>query len=308
MARPIVSEASETGAKGVRIVDAIVHDELRWLFRSRERRDLGIDGEIELVDRQDEKRRGTGRLIAVQIKCGESFFSEEDDDAYVFRGDAKHLEYWADFSLPVLIVICHPETRVAYWVDFDPGAVVRLDKGWKILIPKRNRLDGASYELERIARRNRVDDVLDLSIQVWMHTSHAERVEFCGIFALPRDYHWYKHLMQIGDEAVMMHWLYARYGYFDITELEEVLRILPGNQVYAKTLYLCMVAESPNAFVFGDEWKALLDAHPDVKVIRLLFDRSWPQVGELGTDSHVTLEYYRGVPVYRETTKGEWVS
>lgn len=79
MARPVVTETSETGAKGVRIVDAIVHDELRWLFRPRERRDLGIDGEIELVDKQDEKRRGTGRLIAVQIKCGESFFSEEDD-------------------------------------------------------------------------------------------------------------------------------------------------------------------------------------------------------------------------------------
>lgn len=204
-------------------------------------------------------------------------------------------------------MICHPETRVAYWVDFDPGAVVRLDKGWKILIPKRNRLDGASYELECIARRNRVDDVLDLSVQAWMHASYADRVEFCGIFALPYDYHWYKHLLQIGNETVMMHWLYARYGHFDITELKEVLRHLPSNQTYAKTLHLCMVAESPNAFVFGDEWKALLDVHPDVKVIHLLFDGSWPQVGELGTDGHVTLEYDRGIPLYRQSTKGECV-
>jgi len=307
MARPVVTETSELGARGVRIVDAVVHEELCWLFRPRERRDLGIDGEIELVDNQDEKRRGTGRLIAVQIKCGESFFSEEDEDAYVFRGDPKHLEYWADFSLPVLIVICHPVTRAAYWVEFDPGVVVRLKKGWKILIPKRNRLENSIWELDRIARRNRMDDVIDLSIQAWLHTRHTERVEFCGIFALPRDFGWFQHLLDIGEETVMLHWLYARYGHFEITELKKVLQHLPENQVYAKTLHLCLVAETPDAFALGDEWKAVLDTQPDVRVSRLLFDRSWPRVGELGSDGLVTLEYDRGEPLYRQSPNGDWV-
>jgi len=38
--------------------------------------DLGIDAQIELVNPE---RRGTGRLIGAQIKCGESFFKETVD-------------------------------------------------------------------------------------------------------------------------------------------------------------------------------------------------------------------------------------
>lgn len=73
-------------------------------------------------------------------------------------------------------------------------------------------------------------------------------------------------------------------------------------------LYLCLVAETADAFTLGDELEAFLEGHPDVKVIRLLFDRRWPQVGELGADGHVTLEYDRGEPLYRVSKEGEWVS
>lgn len=307
MGRPVVTDESEFGAMGVRIVDTIVHDALHHLFRPRERRDLGIDGEIELVDESDEKRRGTGRLIAVQIKCGLSFFSEIDGDSYVYRGESKHLEYWSDFSLPVLIIICHPYTKEAYWSEFSHVAAERLDKGWKMSIPRRNRLQDASLELERIARRNHVDDVLDLAVQTWMHARHAERVEFCGLFEMPRDYHWYRHLVKVGNEQVMVHWVYARYGRFEVDEIANVLHYLPGNKAYGSRLILCLVGESAESFTPTAEAIQKLREADGVELVRLIYRKDWHSVGEYESDGNVTMEYRGGKPVYRETLAGDWV-
>jgi hypothetical protein len=68
---PIYAESEYCGDFGVRKTESIICDELHYLFRRLDKNDLGIDGEIEILS---EKNKGTGRLIAVQIKCGKSFF------------------------------------------------------------------------------------------------------------------------------------------------------------------------------------------------------------------------------------------
>jgi hypothetical protein len=77
-----------------------------WLFREQTTQDYGIDAHIEIV----EKERPTGKLIALQIKAGTSFFKEETADAYVFRTDEKHIAYWVGHSMPVAVVLFNPET------------------------------------------------------------------------------------------------------------------------------------------------------------------------------------------------------
>ena len=77
---PSYGEDSYLGDKGVRLVDRIVSDDLRWIFRDLRKADIGIDGQIEIVDK---KQRGTGRLLAVQIKCGTSYLSEVSDEGYI---------------------------------------------------------------------------------------------------------------------------------------------------------------------------------------------------------------------------------
>lgn len=305
MARPRVTDQSERGAQGVRIVDETVHKHLNHLFRPREKRDLGIDGEIELVDEIDDKRYGTGRLIAVQIKCGLSFFDETDGETYVYRGESKHLEYWSDFSLPVLIVICHPGTKDAYWTEFRHDAVERLDRGWKIRIPRSNLLREASYNLKTIARRNHVDDLIDLSIQAWMHARHTERVHFVGMFAAPRELHWYKHFVEIGGECVMLHWLYARYGRFETDEIRDVVRYLPGNRKnIASLLILCLVGESADSFILTKEATRILREAEGLEVVELIYNRDGHPVGhsigEYEADGSVSLEYQNGEVIYNE--------
>lgn len=226
-----------------------------------------------------------------------SFFTETEGDAYVYRGESKHLEYWSDFSLPVLIVICHPDTKEAYWTEFGHAAVERLEKGWKIRIPKTNRLQDARFHLERIARRNHVNEVLDLAVQAWIHASYAERVEFCGMSAMPRDYHWYHHLIKIGDEQVMVHWLYARYGQFEADEIRDVVRYLPGNKAYGSQLLLCLVGESTESFSLTTEANQMLSEAKDIKLIKLIYCKDWHSVGEYETDGSITFDYFGGKPI-----------
>jgi len=292
---PNVLKSAQTESLGVELVDRQVR-ELGHIFRPKTRTDIGIDGEIELLVAKGDDRQGTGRLIAVQIKAGPSYLENEVGDAYLYRGANKHLGYWIDHSIPVLILLCDLATDQVLWVEVTPGAITRHEKSWTILVPKANVLSEARWALVQIAERNRVDALVDLSVRAWFHASQPERVEFAGIRAMPRDYHWYRHLMRIGDRQVMLHWLYARYGVFELDELVETLRYLEGNASYGQELILCLVAESREAFAFPAGWQDLCSAHDKLRTVQLIFDRDWPEVGELRSGGELVLEYYKGRP------------
>lgn len=103
-----------------------------WLFREQTTHDYGIDAHVEIVADQ----RPTGKLIAIQIKTGTSFFAEETDNDFVFRTDDKHIAYWVGHSMPVVVVLFNPETKQAYWQHVSRETVESTGKGWKLLIPK----------------------------------------------------------------------------------------------------------------------------------------------------------------------------
>ncbi|MGC2946621.1 DUF4365 domain-containing protein [Burkholderia ambifaria] len=283
----------------MRLADSHISEDLGHIFRDKRKRDIGIDAELEFVERDERtsEKRGSGRLIALQIKCGLSYFKEVDGEFFVFRGEMKHLDYWLGHSLPVLILLCHPKERTVHWVEVTPSAVTRLSSGWKILVPKSNLLAEAKWKLEAIARRNLIDDVIDLSLRTWLHARYVERIEFASALAMPRDYHWYRHLVKIGDDQVMVHWLYARYGAFDIGELREVLRLLPDNLDYGRKFLLFLIAESDECFQFDDEWLSLCDAQIKFEIKRLIFDRNWPSIVEIMEDGRRVREFYKGEPV-----------
>ena len=108
-----------------------------WIEREQPISDFGIDMHIEIV--QD--NIPTGQIFALQIKSGMSYFKEESNDSFIYRGKKKHLDYWLSQSLPVLIVLYNPETKNSYWEFVNSSKVENLDKGWKIKIPKSNILD-----------------------------------------------------------------------------------------------------------------------------------------------------------------------
>jgi Domain of unknown function (DUF4365) len=68
--------------KGVRMVADAVADKLGWIFREQSHADLGIDAHVEII----KDGRGTGRLIALQIKSGPSWFRQKTDTGWVYHG------------------------------------------------------------------------------------------------------------------------------------------------------------------------------------------------------------------------------
>lgn len=118
-----------------------------WLFREQTTHDYGIDAHVEIV----EKERPTGRLIALQIKAGPSFFREEVEDAYVFRTDDKHIAYWVEHSMPVVLVLYNPETEQAYWQHVSRDTVETTGKKWKLNVSKISIFDEPDRYLKALA-------------------------------------------------------------------------------------------------------------------------------------------------------------
>lgn len=118
-----------------------------WLFREQTTHDYGIDAHLEIV----EDRRPTGKLIAVQIKSGSSFFKEETKDCFVFRTDDKHVAYWVGHSMPVVLVLFNPDTKQAYWQEISRQTVQSTGKQWRLDVPKNGMFEYPEVTLRRLS-------------------------------------------------------------------------------------------------------------------------------------------------------------
>lgn len=136
----------KTERLGVAILDRFFSQQ-GWLFREQTTHDYGIDAHVEIV----EGERPTGKLLALQIKSGASFFREEKEDSYVFRTDDKHVEYWIGHSMPVVLVLYNPEADTAHWRHVTKESAENTGKNWRIEVPKENVLADATRSLAFLA-------------------------------------------------------------------------------------------------------------------------------------------------------------
>ncbi|RAS57881.1 uncharacterized protein DUF4365 [Lentzea atacamensis] len=128
--------------RGLRAVADLVEDELEWIFRDQPVKDYGIDAHVE-IEADDELV--TGRLIALQIKSGKSWFAEESPDGWTFRPDADHIAYWLGHSLPVLVILVDTD-RTAYWQVVSTSTVTETKKAYKLTIPRSQRFDRSARD------------------------------------------------------------------------------------------------------------------------------------------------------------------
>lgn len=59
----------------------------------------------------------------------------------MFRGDKDHLDYWIEHSLPVLIILHDTESYQSYWQAIKIENVISTGKGWKIIVPQKQRIN-----------------------------------------------------------------------------------------------------------------------------------------------------------------------
>lgn len=127
----IVDEKHRKGRIGVSALQLIFEKNFQWLFREQPSNDFGIDAHVEIV----ESNKATGKLLALQIKSGESYFKEKEAIGYVYRGSGDHLNYWLNHSLPVIIILYNLEQDKAYWQVINIDNIIKTNKGWKLTIP-----------------------------------------------------------------------------------------------------------------------------------------------------------------------------
>jgi hypothetical protein len=115
--RPLTDQVADVG---VAAVQSAVAGPLKWVFREQNH-DYGIDAHVEVV----EDEVVSGRLLAVQIKSGPSWFDEPYDAGWWFRPDREHVEYWLNHSLPVAVILHDPKTGLCLPVRRPP-----ISSGW----------------------------------------------------------------------------------------------------------------------------------------------------------------------------------
>ena len=156
--------------EGVNAVEQIFLKEFGWLFREQPISDYGVDAHVEVT----EGSKPLGRLLALQIKSGPSFFKMTKEGNYRYYGEYRHLDYWQRHSLPVIIVLHNPETGMTLWQRVEDDNIRNGTKGWSIDIPPENALDAKSKEkLEKgvsdISVRRRLRLMFDLPLIKEVH-------------------------------------------------------------------------------------------------------------------------------------------
>lgn len=124
-------QTERTDRRGVALVMG-AFESLGFAFREQAVSDYGVDGQAELINRE----QPTGRLLGIQIKTGESYLSECTEKAIVFRIDAEHVDYWINHALPIIVCLCDPGTQTVYWQVVTAETAISTGKGYRIDVPR----------------------------------------------------------------------------------------------------------------------------------------------------------------------------
>lgn len=134
---PKRNESSKTGRIGETYFQLFVTQELGWVFRPVHREDdFGIDGYVDIL----EGNHVTGRSLAVQIKCGDSYLESKSSLGWKYHGTRPHMNLYLNTSVPVVLILLSSDCKKSGWGVFDLEQTSPSDKGWCIEIPEKNRL------------------------------------------------------------------------------------------------------------------------------------------------------------------------
>lgn len=135
------------------VEEAALHAD--WFFREQPITDQGIDAHIEKFElvkgKKGDDEVGTGRLIALQIKGGSSYFSRPSPNGWWFTFTARKANLWLGHALPVLVVLVDLDSGEMYWQRVSAATVIKTGRNYKIEVPRGQTVATASAEWLEIA-------------------------------------------------------------------------------------------------------------------------------------------------------------
>lgn len=108
-----INKRQSTGQAGEYFVGAIIASELEFIYRIQPIADIGIDGEIEIIN---DDGSSTAKIVKVQVKS--STFKQFPHVIYV---DSKDYEYWELLNVPVIVCLAEIDKREVYWKHANDG-------------------------------------------------------------------------------------------------------------------------------------------------------------------------------------------
>ncbi|QKV74085.1 DUF4365 domain-containing protein [Amycolatopsis sp. Hca4] len=129
-----------TDLDGVGLVQRVVSRSLGWIFREQRTLDQGIDGHVEVAV----NGHGTGRLIAVQIKSGPSYFRRPVEGGWSFYYSARERQVWHGHVLPVMVLLVDVDRDIVYWQRIHPETERQTPKRYAVKVPANQTLDTAA--------------------------------------------------------------------------------------------------------------------------------------------------------------------
>lgn len=161
MQLPKQTPAQKKGREGLNIVTKIIENELGWIVRpTHQEDDYGIDAYIDVtIDGYV-----TGKSIAVQIKSGNSYLRELNSDFWNFCGERRHLNYYFNQDISVLIILVDLDKGIAYWEACNKEYIQINGTTWSMPIPKNQQIN-----------INQKDNLLQYTSKVVDYVSQLER-------------------------------------------------------------------------------------------------------------------------------------
>ena len=133
MAKKVTSQ-SIIGQQGVNHIERIVQ-KMGYIWRTTSIFDVGIDGEIEIRDPVTGEM--TNAIIKVQSKATTKPFQSETANSFEYHCEQKDLDYWLRGNVPIVLVVCRPDTDEAYWVSIrDYFRAPAIQRTRKVLFDK----------------------------------------------------------------------------------------------------------------------------------------------------------------------------
>ena len=112
--RKKITSQSIIGQLGANLIEQIVL-KMGYVWRATSIFDVGIDGEIEIRDPMTGEMTNT--IVKVQAKATTKRFQAETDNSFEYHCAPKDLDYWLQGNVPIILVVCRPDTNEAYWIS-----------------------------------------------------------------------------------------------------------------------------------------------------------------------------------------------
>lgn len=177
---PKYVKSNKTGRDGFNILAKVVEQELGWVVRrNHQEDDFGIDAYFDIAINE----YITGKSIAVQIKSGDSYLKDTNNDFWNFTGERKHLNYYLNHDIPVLIVLVDTTNEVAYWEVCKVEYISLLnDTTWSMVIPKKQQINISQKE-ELIKHVSKTIDYVSHYEAYWSENKILSDHDYICIFA-----------------------------------------------------------------------------------------------------------------------------